>query len=161
MNLLSPALFSLQGCRRKLLPKLLKPPWFTCSRYTHKHIGYCFQMHTHKLNTQILQQRRATGSSLGVRIQLSTSGCAPEAADWFTGHPCECVPAERLRISCVILQGASCELSTQGLCICLAEYLLQTFGPSITLVKLWCSLWGIYWNMRVFWLKFVIWPYTV
>lgn len=55
MNLLSLALFSLQGCRRKLLPKLLKPPWFTCSRYTHKHIGYCFQMHTHKLNTQILQ----------------------------------------------------------------------------------------------------------
>lgn len=42
-----------------------------------------------------------------------------------------------------------------------AEYLLQTFGPSITLVKLWCSLWGIYWSVPPSELKVVIWPNTV
>lgn len=32
--------------------------------------------------------------------------------------------------------GASCELSTRGLCICFSEYLPKTFAPSITVVKL-------------------------
>lgn len=57
---------------------------------------------------------------------------------------------QRVRISVVSsCGGASCELSTWGLCICFSEYLPQTFAPSITIVKLWCSIWGRYWNMWV------------
>lgn len=134
-----------------------------CSK-THQHILLPHaHAHTHKQNhiytyTQITQ----TAHSLGVIIRSQTlaqplwlwsRGCC--LIYWSSMWVCVC-----RAFAYLLCHPAGSQLWAQHSGTMhlprwqRAEYLLQTFGPSIVLIKLWCSRRGIYWNMRIFRLKY-------
>lgn len=96
-----PAFFPLQGCQRN--SQSCSTPHGSPAHKTHI-VPTC--THTEQNTCKCSCNAEPPGDYWKTEFSSVLLAAIPEAA-WFTGHPCEFMSAEHLRICCVILQGAN------------------------------------------------------